>query len=132
MDNDGFNCNVVAKLILKVDKMSVIDLLKRRKNITYEEGEGIHLIPRYIKKYEGRKFRFKGLRKIYSGLSHEELLSQVQKEMDNMMILYRYITRIKQYTDRKGVSQCDISITGKAGMMSRYNMLDIELHIKTE
>ncbi|MBN2591093.1 MAG: hypothetical protein JXA96_14600 [Sedimentisphaerales bacterium] len=57
---------------------------------------------------------------------------QVQKEMDSMLILYRYITKVKQYTDRKGISQCCIKIIGKAGMLSRYNMLNIKLDIKTE
>lgn len=112
--------------------MSIIDILRGRKNITYEQGQGIHLLTRYINQYEGRRFRFKGLKRIYSGLSPEELLIRTQEEMDNMMILYRYMTTVKQYVDHKGISHCNIRIIGKAGMLSRYNMLDIELHIRTE
>ena len=112
--------------------MSIIDWIKGRKNITYDEAEGIQLITQYIKKYEGRRFYFKGLKKSYSDLSDGELLRMLQIEMDNMLVLYRYMVKVKQYKNRKGNSHCDIKIIGKAGMMSRYNMLDIELDIKTE
>jgi len=113
-------------------KMNLIDLIQKRKNITFEESDGINLILKYIKIYEGRKFHFKGLKNKYSGLSNEELLKQVQREIESMLILYRYSIKVKQYTDRKGISQCDIRIIGKAGILSRYNMLNIELGIKTE
>jgi len=112
--------------------MTFIDLIKKRRNIVLDEGEGINLIPKYVKKYDGRKFYFKGLKNKYFGLSNEELLKQVQKELDSMLVLYRYHTRVKQYTDRKGISQCFIKIMGKAGMFNRYNMLNIELKIKTQ
>ena len=111
--------------------MSIIDWIKRRKNITYEEAEGINLITHYIKKYATRKFCLKGLKKSYSGLSDGELLRILQTEMDHMLVLYRYITKVKQYVNHKGKAHCEIKIIGKAGMMSRYNMLDIELDIKT-
>jgi hypothetical protein len=112
--------------------MSIIDRIKGRKNITYEEAEGVHLITHYVKKYEGRKFYLRGLKKSYTGLSNNELLRILQTEMDNMLVLYRYMTKVKQYQNRKGNFHCDIKIIGKAGMMSRYNMLDIELDVKTE
>lgn len=112
--------------------MSIIDWIKGRKNVTYEEAEGVHLITHYVKKYEGRRFYLKGLKKSYTGLNNGELLRKLQTEMDNMLVLYRYMTKVKQYQNRKGNSHCYIRIIGKAGMMSRYNMLDIELDIKTE
>jgi len=112
--------------------VSIVDWIKGRKNITCDEAEGIHLITHYVKKYEGRRFYLKGLKKNYSGLSDDELFKKLQIEMNNMLVLYRYMTTVKQYKNRKGNSHCDIKIVGKAGMMNRYNMLDIELDIKTE
>jgi hypothetical protein len=112
--------------------MNLIDLIQRKKDIILDESEGINLISKYVKKYEGRKFYFKGLKVKYFGLSNEELLKKVQKELDSMLILYKYHTQVKQYTDRKGISQCFIKIMGKAGMFSRYNFLNIELQIKTQ
>jgi hypothetical protein len=112
--------------------MNIIDLIQRRRNIVFDEGEGISLITKYVNKYEGREFYFKGLRKKYFKLSHEELLKKVQREIDSMLILYRYHIHVKEYTDRKGMSQCAIKILGRAGMFNRYNMLNIELSIKTE
>jgi hypothetical protein len=52
--------------------------------------------------------------------------------MDGTLILYRYTTKVKKYTDRKGVSQIKMRLIGKASSMSRYNPLDIELNIITE
>ncbi|GAG90668.1 unnamed protein product, partial [marine sediment metagenome] len=52
--------------------------------------------------------------------------------LDSMLILYRYTTKVKKYTDRKGVSQVEIRLIGKASMRSGYNPLDIELGITTE
>lgn len=112
--------------------MNIIDLIQRRRNIVFDEGEGINLITKYVNKYEGREFYFKGLKEKYSGLSNEEILKKVQREIDSMLILYRYRIQVKEYTDRKGISQCVIKILGRAGMFSRYNMLNIELGIKTE
>jgi hypothetical protein len=49
-----------------------------------------------------------------------------------MLVLYRYVTRAKKYTDKKGVSQVEIRLIGKASSMNRYNPLDIKLEITTE
>ena len=49
-----------------------------------------------------------------------------------MLILYRYATSAKKYTNRKGTSQVEIKLLGKANTRNRYNPLDIELYIKTE
>jgi hypothetical protein len=49
-----------------------------------------------------------------------------------MLILYRYTTRVKKYTDRKGVPQVEMKLVGQANTMGRYNPLNIELYIRTE
>jgi hypothetical protein len=112
--------------------MSLTDLIKRRKNIVYQESEGINLAIYFINKFEDRTFTFKGLKNKYLGLSAESLLERIQEELDSMLILYRYTTRVKTYTDRRGVPQVKIKLVGKTGTMDRYNLLDIELDITTE
>jgi len=112
--------------------MSLIDVIKRRKNIVYQESEGINLAIYLINEFKDRTFTFKGLKNKYLGLSGENLLKKIQAELDSMLILSRYTTRVKKYTDRKGVPQVEIKLAGKASTMSRYNPLDIELDIKTE
>ena len=112
--------------------MSLIDLIKRRTHIVNQENEGINLAIYFINKFQGRTFTFKGLKNKYFGLSGENLLELIQEDLDSLFILYRYTTRVKTYTDRKGVSQVKIRLIGKASMRSGYNPLDIELDITTE
>jgi len=112
--------------------MSLTDLIKRRKDIVYQESEGINLAIYLINEFQDRTFTFRGLKNKYFGLSGENLLERIQEELDSMLILYRYTTKVKKYTDRKGVPQVEIKLAGKASTMSRYNPLDVELDIKTE
>jgi hypothetical protein len=114
------------------NKVSLTDLIKRRKNIVLQESEGINLAIYIINKFQGRTFFLKGLRGKYFGLKSEALLELFQEELDSLLILYRYTTIAKRYTDRKGVSQAIIRLIGKASMRSGYNPLDIALVIKTE
>jgi len=112
--------------------MSLIDFVKRRKNVVNQESEGINLAVNLINEYKGRTFTFKGLKNKYFGLSGENLLKQIQEELESMLILYRYTTRVKKYTDRKGIPQVEMKLVGKTSTMNRYNLLDIELDIRTE
>jgi len=112
--------------------MFLTDLIKRRKNIVYQESKGINLAIYFINKFEDRTFTFKGLENKYFGLSGENLLKRIQDELDSMLILYNYTTKVKTYTDRKGVSQVKMRLIGKASMRSGYNPLDIALDITTE
>ena len=112
--------------------MSLTDFIKRRKNIVNQESDGINLTIYLINELRGRTFTFKGLKNKYFGLSGESLLNRIQDELDGMLILYRYTTKVKRYTDRKGVPQVEIKLIGKASTMDRYNPLDIELNFKTE
>ena len=112
--------------------MSLVDLMKGRKNIVCQESEGINLAIYLINEFKDRTFAFKGLKNKYLRLSGENLLKRIQEELDSMLILYRYTTKAKKYTDRKGVPQVEIKLVGKASTMSRYNPLDIELELKTE
>ena len=112
--------------------MSLIDLIKRRRSVVNQESEGVNLAIGLINEFQDRTFTFKGFRNKYLGLKGENLLKRIQQELDDMLILYRYTTRAKKYTDRKGVPQVEIKLVGKAGTRNRYNPLDIELDIKTE
>jgi len=112
--------------------MSLTDLLKGRKNITYQENSGINLAVYLISEFQDRTFTFKSLKRKYFGLSAENLLKKLQDELDSMLILYSYTTKVKTFTDKKGISQARIKLVGRAGTMSRYNPLDIELEINTE
>jgi len=112
--------------------MSLIDLIKGRKNIVCQESEGMNLAIYLVNEFKDRTFTFKALKNKYLGLSGENLLKRIQEELDSMLILYRYTTKVKKYTDRKGVPQIEIKLAGKASTMSRYNPLDIELELKTE
>ena len=112
--------------------MSFIDVIKRRNNIVTHESEGINLAISLISEFEGRTFTFRGSKNKYIGLRGEKLLKLIQEELDSMLVLYRYMTRAKTYTDRKGLSQVEIRLIGKASAMGRYNLLDIELDITTE
>jgi len=112
--------------------VSLTDFIKRRTHIVNQESEGINLAIYLINEFQDRTFTFKGLRSNYFGLSGENLLKLVQEELDSMLILYRYTTRAKKYTDRKGVPQVKIKLVGKASTMDRYNPLDIAMDITTE
>lgn len=112
--------------------MSIVDFLKKRKNVVYQESAGINSAIHLIDEFRDRTFTFKGLKKKYFGLTGEDLLKRIKQEMDSMLILYRYTTKIKTYIDRKGTSHAEITLLGQAGMMSRYNLLNVELHVKTE
>ena len=112
--------------------MSLIDFIKRRKNVVYQQSKGINLAVNLINEYKERTFIFRGLKNKYFGLSGENLLKQIQDELDSMLILYRYTTRVKKYTDRKGVPQVEMKLVGQANTMGRYNPLNVELYIRTE
>ena len=112
--------------------MFLIDFIKRRKKVVHQEGEGINLAIYLINEFKDRRFTFRGLKNKYSGIGGGELLELLKEEMDGMLVLYRYVTRAKQYIDGKGVSQVEIKLIGKAGSVSRYNPLDIKLEIATE
>ncbi len=112
--------------------MSITDWIKGRKKVTYQESEGTGLVAHLIDEFQDRRFTFRGTKRKYSGIDKEELLKIIQKEMDSALILYRYITKVKRYTDRKGISQVEIKIVGNASAINRYNPLDIELEIKAE
>lgn len=107
-------------------------MIKRRKNITYQESDGINLATHTINEFEDKKFTFKGLKNKYYGLSGQDLIKQIQEELDSMLILYHYTTKAKKYTDRKGISQVEIKILGNASAMNRYSPLNVEMEIKTE
>jgi len=98
----------------------------------HQESEGINLAIYLINESKDRRFTFRGLKNKYSGISGEELIKLLQEQMDSMLVLYRYITRAKKYTDKKGVSQVEIRLIGKASSMNRYNPLDIKWYITTE
>ena len=112
--------------------MSLIDLIKGRKNITYQESEGIGLAASLINEFQDRTFIFKGLKNRYFGLNGPNLLKRIQEELDSMLILYHYTTKVKKYTDKKGVPQIEIKLFGKTGTLNRYNPMDIELDIRTQ
>ena len=112
--------------------MTIVDLLKKRKNVIRQENEGINSAIYLINTFQNRTFTFKGLKNKYWGLSGENVLKRIQEELDSTLILYRYTTKIKTYIDRKGITQAEIKLLGHASTMSRYNPLDVELHIKTE
>jgi hypothetical protein len=117
---------------LEQSKMFLIDLIKGRKKVVHQEGEGMNLAIYLINEFKDRRFTFRGLKNKYSGISGAELLELLKEEMDGMLVLYRYVTKAKQYIDRKGVSQVEIKLIGKAGSVNRYNPLDIKLDIATE
>ena len=112
--------------------MSLTDLIKRRKHIVNQVSDGTNLVIFLINEFQDRTFTFKGLKKRYFGLKGKDLLELIQEELDSMLILYRYTTRVKKYTNRKGDTQVTIRLIGKASMRSAYNPLDIVLVIKTE
>ena len=112
--------------------MSLIDFIKRRTHVVQQERNGINLAINVINTFQDRAFTFKGLKDKYSGLSSRKLITLIQEELDNMLILYSYTTKIKTYIDKNGVSQAEIKLLGRAGVRTRYNPLDVELNIKTE
>jgi len=112
--------------------MFLTDLIKRRKNIVNQEGQGINLALCLIDEFKDRAFTFKGLKNKYFGIRKEELIKLIQEEMESMVVLYNYTTKAKTYTDRKGIPQLEIRLIGKVSIMHRYNPLDIKLDITTE
>ena len=111
---------------------NLVDWLAGKKSVKYSQGEGLNLAVCSIDEFKDRKFTLRGLKNKYSGISRDELLKLLQEEIDSMLVLYKYITRVKNYTDRKGVPQVKIRLIGKASAMNRYNPLDIKMDITTE
>jgi len=112
--------------------LNFVGWLAGRKRIEYKEGVGLSLAIYLINEFQDRTFTFKGLENKYFGLRRENLLKRIQEELDSTLILYRYTTKAKKYTDRKGLPQVEIKLVGRASAMNRYNPLDVELDIKTE
>ena len=112
--------------------MTIIDWVKGRKYVSFQEGKGFDLAIYIINEFKDRKFSFKGFRKKYSKIDGETLLTLVQRELDSALVIYRYTTKLKKYRDRKGVDQIEIKLVGRASMLSRYNPLDVEMNIITE
>ena len=112
--------------------MSLTDLIKRRKNVVHLKSEGLNLAISLIDDFQDRTFTFKGLKRKYSRLNKEDLLKRLREELESMLIFYRYTTRVQKYTDKKGALKVEMKLVGKASMMNRYNLLDIEMDIKTE
>jgi len=104
---------------------NLIDWLAGKNSVRYSQGEGLNLAVYLINEFKDRRSTFRGLKNKYSGISREELLTLLQKEIDSTLILYRYITSVKKYTDRKGAPQVKIRLIGKASVMNKYNPLDI-------
>jgi len=112
--------------------MFLTDLIKGRKNIVNQEGQGINLALYLINEFKDRTFTFKGLKNRYFGVRREELIKLIQEEIKSMVVLYNYTTKAKIYTDREGTPQLEIRLIGKVSIMHRYNPLDIKLDITTE
>jgi hypothetical protein len=110
----------------------LIDVIKRRKNVVNQEGQGINLALYLINDFKDRTFIFKGLKNRYFGIGREELIRLIHEELESMIVLYSYTTKAKTYTDRNGISQLEIRLIGKVSMMHRYNPLDVKLGIATE
>ena len=111
---------------------NLVTWLRGSKDVERKESEGLNLAVQTINEFQDRTFTFKGLKNKYFAVSGENLLKRIKEELDSMLILYRYTTSVKKYTDRKGVPQVEIKLIGKASIMHRYNPLDIELDIETE
>ena len=113
-------------------KMSLSDIIKRRKHIVSHEGQGINLAITLVKRYAHRTFTFKGIKKSYIGINGEKLITLIQDELDSMIVMYRYETKAKTYIDKNGIEQANIRLIGRASVRGGYNPLDIALDIATE
>lgn len=112
--------------------MPLIDWIKRRKNVSRRENQGLDLATTAIQKYPDRQFIFKAFNKQYVGIDSGRLQELLKQETNSTTLVYRYKTSTLEYTDAKGISQLEILITAKASMMTRYNPLDQSLQIKTQ
>lgn len=112
--------------------MRFIDCIIKRKDVIEQESEGLNLAIGAINEFEARRFTFKAPQTKYSGINAETLLKLLQNEVNSSLIVYRYTTKVKKFKDRKGRSQMHIRLIGRAGMMSKYNPLDIKMDIITE
>ncbi len=112
--------------------MSLTDLIKRRKHIVNHEGQGINLAITLVKRYAHRTFTFKGIQKTYFGIKGDSLIAFIQDELDSLIVMYRYETKAKTYTDKNGIEQANIRLIGRASVRGGYNPLDIAMDIATE
>ncbi len=111
--------------------MSLIDIIARRKSIAVYESDGFDMAICTLNEFSDRKFVFRGLEHKYTGISGDIVIKLLHNEMDTALILYRYATKVKKYTDRNGVLQIQIKVFGQAGTLGRYNPLDVEMYIST-
>ena len=108
---------------------SIIDWLVGRKRVEHKEGQGLDLAIQTIEEFSGRTFRCPETAPRTSGIHSEEILRLVQ---EGLPTCYEYTTRVKEYVDRKGVSQAEIDIVRSLSALKRYNPLDTTFHIATE
>jgi hypothetical protein len=108
---------------------TIVDWLAGRKCVEHQEGQGLDLAAQTIEKFSGRTFRCPETAPKTSGIQSEEMLRLIQEELPTY---YDYTTRVKEYVNRKGVSQAEIEIVRSLSALKRYNPLDVTFHIATE
>ena len=107
----------------------IIDWLAGRKGVEHKEGQGLDLAIQTIGEFSARTFRCPETAPITSGIHSEEILRLIQ---EGLPTCYDYTTRVKEYVDRKGVSQAEIEIVRSLSALKRCNPLDKTFHIATE
>jgi len=108
---------------------TIIDWLAGRKCVEHKEGQGLDLAAQTIEKFSRRTFRCPETTPKTSGIQSEEILRLIQEGLPTCC---DYTTRVKEYVDRKGVSQAEIEIVRSLSVLKRYNPLDTTFHIATE
>ena len=108
---------------------NLIDWLAGRKCIEDKQGQGLSLAIQTIEEFSGRTFKCAETAPKTSGIYTEEILKLIQEELPSY---YDYITRVRKYVDRKGITQAEIEIVGSLSILERYNPLDRTFHIATE
>jgi hypothetical protein len=107
---------------------TILDWLTGRKCVERKEAQGLDLAIQTIEKFAGRTFRCPETAPKTIGIRSEEILRLIQEELPTY---YDYTTRVKEYVNRKGVSQAEIEIVRTLSVLKRYNPLDTAFHIAT-
>lgn len=108
---------------------TIIDWLAGRTCVEHKEGRGLDLAVRTIEEFAGRTFKCPETAPTTSDIRSEEILRLIHEELPTC---YDYTTRVKEYVNRKGISQAEIEIVRTLTALKRYNPLDTTFHIATE
>ena len=104
----------------------------RRRQVEYEQGEGLDLAVQTVSELRERTFKVLGLESKHTGIDGDEITRFIQKELPSY---YAYTTKVKRHFDRRGIHHTKVEMVVNIRVtraLNRYNPLNKTFRITTE